>query len=132
MPTFKIEFGSPISIALTTFFILSDLAISLSLLWFIAYLWNKNILKRLLSPLEYVGRTAFSNYIMQSIFGYLIMRTFNGYEYFSPFECILLVVGIFIIQIILSKLWLQRFRFGPLEWLWRCISYMKLLPIRKV
>lgn len=132
MPTFKISFGSSISITLSTFYLLSDIAISLSLLWIIAFLWNKNILKSLLSPLQYVGRMGFSNYIFQSITGYLIMRTFNGYEYFTPFECILLVIGIYFIQIVFSKLWLKSFKFGPLEWIWRCISYMKLLPIRKM
>lgn len=130
-PSFEIPFGSTLSITLTIFFQLSDIVISFTLLWLIGYLWNKGVFKQLLSPLQYVGRMALSNYISQSVIGYLIMRTFNGYEYFSAFGCIILVLGVYSIQIILSKLWLAKFMFGPLEWLWRCISYMKLLPIKK-
>ena len=130
-PSFEIPFGSTLSITLVIFFQLSDIVISFTLLWLIGYLWNKGIFKQLLSPLQYVGRMALSNYISQSVIGYMIMRTFNGYEYFSAFGCILLVLGVYSIQIIISKLWLTKFMFGPLEWLWRCISYMKLLPIKK-
>ena len=130
-PSFEIPFGSTLSITLVIFFQLSDIVISFTLLWLIGYLWNKGIFKQLLLPLKYVGRMALSNYISQSVIGYMIMRTFNGYEYFSAFGCILLVLGVYSIQIILSKLWLTKFMFGPLEWLWRCISYMKLLPIKK-
>lgn len=130
-PSFEIPFGSTLSITLTIFFQLSDIVISFTLLWLIGYLCNKGVFKQLLSPLQYVGRMALSNYISQSVIGYLIMRTFNGYEYFSAFGCILLVLGVYSVQIILSKLWLTKFMFGPLEWLWRCISYMKLLPIKK-
>lgn len=130
-PSFEIPFGSTLSITLVIFFQLSDIVISFTLLWLIGYLWNKGVFKQLLSPFQYVGRMALSNYISQSVIGYLIMRTFNGYEYFSAFGCILLVLGVYLIQIILSKLWLAKFMFGPLEWLWRCISYMKLLPIKK-
>ncbi len=131
MPSFDIPFGSALSIALFTIYQLSDICITFSMIWMIGYLWNKDNFKQLLSPLRYVGRMALSNYIFQSIVGYLIMRTFNGYEYFSAFECILLVLTIYSVQIFISKLWLTYFEFGPLEWFWRCISYIKLLPIRK-
>ena len=131
LPNFEIPHGSALSITLMTFFQLSDVVISFSLLWLIGYLWNKGLAKKILSPLRFVGRMALSNYIFQSVMGYLIMRTFDGYEYFSAFGCILLVLGIYLIQIVLSKIWLSKFQFGPLEWLWRCISYMKWLPIAK-
>ena len=131
LPTFDIPHGSALSIALITVFQISEVLISFALLWTLGYFWNKGIGTWLISNLQYVGRTALSNYVLQSVFGYLIMRTFNGYEHFSAFGCILLVLGIFVLQIVISKLWLRKFKFGPLEWIWRCISYMKLLPIRK-
>jgi uncharacterized protein len=131
LPTFNIPHGSPISITLITLFQISDVLISFSLLWFLGYLWNKGIGRWLISKLQFVGRMALSNYILQSILGYLVMRTFNGYEYFSAFGCIILVLSIYSFQIIISQLWLTKFQFGPLEWAWRCISYVKILPIRK-
>ena len=130
VPNFNLERGSALSIFLMTIFQLSDIALSLSFLWTIAYLYQKDFFRKILFPLSYVGRMAFSNYILQSVLGYLIMRTFNFYESFSAFGCILLVIGIYLFQIVISKWWLKRFQFGPLEWLWRCISYWKLLSIR--
>lgn len=131
LPTYNIPHGSPLSVTLITLFQFSDILISLSLLWTLGYLWNKGMGTWFISKFQYVGRMALSNYIVQSVLGYLIMRTFNGYEYFSAFGCIILVVCIYSLQVVFSKLWLNKFQFGPLEWLWRCISYMKLLPIRR-
>lgn len=131
-PNYEIPMGTPLSIALITAFQLSDIVLSLSFLWILAYLWNKGYVKMLISPLQYVGRMALSNYIMQSVLAYLIMRTFNGYEQFSAFGCIILVLSIYVTQIFLSRWWLTYFQFGPLEWCWRCISYWKILPIKKI
>ncbi|HKL40953.1 MAG TPA: DUF418 domain-containing protein, partial [Cryomorphaceae bacterium] len=129
-PNFEIEQGSTLSVFLMTLYYAADLIISLCYLWFLAVLLQRSFWHKALRPLAYVGRTALSNYILQSFLGYLIMRTFNGYDSLSIAECVLIVIAIFAVQIILSKLWLARFKYGPLEWLWRCISYWKLLPIR--
>ena len=129
-PNFEIEQGSTLSVFLMTLYYAADLIISLCYLWFLAVLLQRSFWHKALSPLAYVGRTALSNYILQSFLGYLIMRTFNGYDSLSIAECVLIVIAIFSVQMILSKLWLARFKYGPLEWLWRCISYWKLLPIR--
>lgn len=131
LPSFEIPHGTALSIIFSTFYQLSDVVISFSLLLLISYLWNNNIATHILSSIKNVGRMAFSNYIFQSVIGYVIMRTFNGYEFFSTSGCIILVFSIYTLQIIISKIWLSYFKFGPLEWLWRCISYMKILSIRK-
>ncbi len=131
LPNFELVHGSALSIILATFFQLSEIAISMLMLWLIGYLLQKRSFSRILSPLRHVGRMAFTNYIFQSVLGYLIMRTFNGYEQFSVFGCILIVIAIYLTQIVLSKLWFIKFKFGPLEWLWRCISYWKIVRIRK-
>lgn len=130
IPNFQPADGSFASISLTTIYQLSDMAIALALVWLVAKLWQFPQTSKLLYPLTFVGRLAFSNYILQSLIGYWIMRSFNGYEYFSPFQCVLMVLAIFTLQILLSKWWLKHFRFGPLEWLWRCISYWKVLPFK--
>lgn len=131
VPNFSVEHGSATSIILMTFFQLSEVSISLTLLWILGYLWNIKKFHNLLEQLSFVGRMAFSNYILQSVIGYLIMRTFNGYEFFTPLSCIILVLAVFGFQIIISRWWLSKYRFGPLEWLWRCISYWKILSFRK-
>ncbi len=131
LPNFEIDHGSFLSFVLMSIFYLSDITLSLTYLWIIAYLLRSSTFKQVLSPLQYVGRTAFSNYIIQSTIGYVIMRTFGYYQSFSAFECILVVLSIFSFQVVISKIYLTYFRFGPLEWLWRCISYWKLLPLKK-
>jgi uncharacterized protein len=40
-------------------------------------------------------------------------------------------VGLFAIQALLSRWWLSQYRFGPLEWVWRCITYWRVEPIRR-
>lgn len=131
VPNFEVEHGSMLSFLFISLLYLADISLSLSYLWIIAYLLRTKSFHRVLSPLQYVGRTAFTNYILQSIIGYLIMRTFGYYQSFSAIECILIVLIVFTFQILISKVWLRYYRFGPLEWVWRCISYWKVLPIRK-
>ncbi|MEQ9297131.1 MAG: DUF418 domain-containing protein [Cyclobacteriaceae bacterium] len=72
-----------------------------------------------------VGRTALSNYIFQNVtlgfifYGYGLAQ-FNQW---SRFELLGIVVGMWIIQITLSALWLSKFQQGPLEYLWRKLTY---------
>lgn len=131
LPTGKIQFGTLLSFGLWTLYFVSEIMLSFSYLIIIVFLLRSNFGKKLLSPLQYVGRMAFTNYILQSVIGYLMMRAFGYYESFSPSECILIVVIVFACQIPLSWYWLKHFQFGPLEWIWRCISYWKPLPIRR-
>ena len=78
-----------------------------------------------LRPLAMTGRMALTNYLMQSLSCSLI---FNGYGLglvgkVAPTGAILLAAGIFSVQMIFSRWWLGRFRFGPMEWLWRFLTY---------
>ena len=77
-----------------------------------------------------VGRMAFSNYMMQSIFGALFFHGF-GLGYFGKlqrYELYEYVVCVWIFQLIFSQIWLHYFRFGPLEWVWRSLTYWKKQP----
>jgi uncharacterized protein len=79
-----------------------------------------------------VGRSAFTNYIGAT----LICTTLfygHGFGLFGKVERyyqILFVFGVWLVQILFSHLWMSRFKFGPLEWLWRTLTYMKLQPMR--
>jgi uncharacterized protein len=48
----------------------------------------------------------------------------------GPFWYTILGIGFFIIQIILSTVWLKYFNYGPVEWLWRSATYKKWQPFR--
>ena len=89
------------------------------------------LVKKLLSPLNAFGRMAFTNYIGQSVILVIIAmfipdETIVSYSV-ATITCSLAVV----VQIISSSLWLRFFKYGPIEWLWRCGTYWKLLPVRK-
>lgn len=72
-----------------------------------------------------VGKMAFSNYIFQSILLGLIFYGygFNKFNQFSRSELLVIVFVIWIIQILLSSLWLKKYERGPLESLWRRLTY---------
>ncbi len=98
--------------------------------------WVKNVqsihFKKLQIALQAVGRMALSNYIAQSMIG-VFLFTGVGLALFgrlSRFELLLIVLCVWAIQLSLSVWWMKRFRFGPLEWLWRCLTYGKLVPMR--
>ncbi|MHA7966304.1 DUF418 domain-containing protein [Paenibacillus sp. CAU 1782] len=81
--------------------------------------------KKWLSPFAYVGRMAFTNYILQSVIGTLIFYGY-GFGYFGQAGHVvqlLISICVFACQLLLSRLWLRRFRMGPLEWIWRVITY---------
>ena len=79
------------------------------------------------------GRMAFSNYLGTSI---LMLFVFHGFglglfgELSRP-QLYLVVLATWVIMLAWSKAWLSAFRFGPLEWLWRCLTYGKMFPIRR-
>ncbi|MGM0532832.1 MAG: DUF418 domain-containing protein, partial [Bacteroidota bacterium] len=72
-----------------------------------------------------VGKTALSNYILQSFAGIaLFYSTGLGLgKYFGSTLLTVAVFVIFIFQILISNLWLKYHRYGPLEWLWRALTY---------
>ena len=79
-----------------------------------------------------IGKMALTNYILQSFFGILFFCNLGlGYMYyFSLSEILLIGMAFYIVQIFLSLIWLRFYRFGPLEWLWRCWTYKKWIPIK--
>jgi uncharacterized protein len=80
-----------------------------------------------------VGQLAFTNYILQSMLCTAIFYGF-GLGLFGQVERwgqVLIVVLVWVLQLALSPLWLKRFRFGPLEWLWRSLAYFKVQPFRR-
>jgi uncharacterized protein len=88
--------------------------------------------RRLLAPFAAIGRMAFSNYILQSVIFSLVFMGY-GLGLFGQMgagSALLLVVLVYSVQAIASTAWLSRFRFGPLEWLWRSITYNRAQPMR--
>ena len=84
------------------------------------------ILSRLRSWLAAVGRMALSNYVMQTIICNTIFVIFGLYGSLRLSQLYIVVLCIWIVQLIYSPLWLARFKYGPLEWVWRKLTYAKI------
>ena len=94
---------------------------------------KSNFLNWLKSRLASVGKMALTNYMMHSVIC-MIVFTGVGFGLFNKLErheLLYVVFSIWIFQLILSPIWLTYFQYGPMEWLWRNLSYQKVHPIRK-
>lgn len=86
-----------------------------------------------LTPLANTGRMALTNYIGQSVAGMIIYYGI-GFGLGASMGLIyvqLIAVGVFILQMVFSNMWLKYFRYGPLEWIWRMLTYGKVLKLIK-
>lgn len=89
--------------------------------------------KKLTARLAAVGQMAFTNYVMQTIFCSLFFFGY-GLNYFAELEyhqLFYLAVVIWAIQLVISQIWLKHYLFGPLEWLWRSLTYWQLQPFKR-
>ena len=91
----------------------------------IILLWQRKSWKKRLNPLNPVGRMALSNYIFQSIIATLIFYGYGLglYGDVSRIFALGLTVVIFYIQVRLSSNWFEAYDYGPLEWIWRYLTY---------
>jgi uncharacterized protein len=85
------------------------------------------------APLAAIGRMALSNYLAQSV---ILSLLFYGYGLglsgrVGSAPAVLIGLIIYGTQALCSLWWLQRYRFGPVEWLWRSLTYGKWQPIRQ-
>jgi uncharacterized protein len=107
-------------------------AMALFFIALVATLWQKAAWRRLLAFLAPVGRMALTNYLLQTVICVLI---FYGYG-FGQFGRVhagtatLIALAIFLFQLLLSALWLKYFSYGPMEWIWRQLTYRQRLNLR--
>ena len=95
---------------------------------FIIIARKTKVFVKLLQP---VGQMALTNYISQTVIMMIIFYGFNLFNQVSPVWFIPIVISVFIFQVVISHIWMRIFRYGPLEWLWRSFTYLKLMPIKR-
>ncbi len=84
-------------------------------------------------PLASVGRMALTNYLSQTLIVTFLFYG-HGFALFAKLErptMFGIVLGVWALQLVWSPLWLSRFRFGPMEWVWRSLTYGRLEPMRR-
>jgi len=107
-------------------------ALSIAYVAGVAQLTRKDRWLARLAPLASVGRTALSNYLLQSSVCTLVFYDYGLglYGALGPAVLLLLSLFLFRLQVAASRWWLERYRFGPAEWLWRSLAYGKPQPWR--
>jgi uncharacterized protein len=99
----------------------------------IMLLYKSGWLKWLFALMRPVGQMAFTNYLTQSLICGLFFYGigFGMYGRLQRIEIYYFVIAIWIMQILWSHIWLRYFYFGPMEWLWRSLTYWKKQPLRR-
>lgn len=120
----------------TALFLPSELAITLLACAYAAavvLLMQRPGWRRALLWIAPVGRMALTTYLLQSV---ICTSLFYGFGLglagrLHPYAIFLLTLGVFLGQVVFARLWLRRFRFGPMEWAWRSLAYARIQPIRR-
>ena len=130
---FQKHIPNPIGLAHTFFYAFSVVPLCLAYTSVICLRWVKKKGNSKLNVLAAVGRMALTNYLMQTIIGitlyYGVGLGFGGN--IGPAVFIPIGLCVYVLQIIYSNIWFKYFNYGPLEWIWRMLTYGKRLKILK-
>ena len=89
--------------------------------------WNERTKSFLIKRVQALGKTALSNYIGQTIVC-LSLAAVIPQAWLSRSIVFLLIIVIWWLQLFVSEQWLKRYKFGPMEYLWRCVTYRRMMP----
>lgn len=113
-------------------FVMSALTLALAYGAGVFLLFRLDAVRGLLTPLGAVGRMALTNYLLQTIITVWLFWGFGlgWYGRYGAGTVEIIAIMVFAAQAAFSIIWLRYFRHGPVEWLWRCGTYWKVLPLR--
>lgn len=112
---------------------MANLAITLLYIALFTILFRKVKSEKWLAKFAPYGRMALTNYVLQSILGTALLYGW-GLGYLGELVNVytfLIALGLIALQMWLSKIWLQNFIYGPLEWIWRSLTFFKAFPMKK-
>lgn len=128
----KSNFDPAIHIFANSSYDFGRLTVALGHLGVIMLLCKSGLLEWLTDALGAIGQMAFSNYILQALIGAFLFTGygFKLYGQLERYQLYYVVAAIWVFQLIASPIWIRHFRFGPLEWCWRSLTYWKRQPMR--
>jgi len=109
------------------------LPVALAYMALLTILCKAGALRWLTGRLAAIGQMALSNYILQSV---ICAVVFTGYGFglygrLERYRLYYVVAGCWAISLAASPIWLRHYRFGPLEWCWRSLTYCRRQPMRR-
>ncbi len=109
---------------------LSSVASLLMCLGYLAWIVHARAHLHWLAPM---GRMALTQYIVQSLVGTWVFYGYGlgAFESLPRLWQIPFALGLFALQVLFAHAWLRHFRFGPLEWVWRGMTYGRWPPLRR-
>lgn len=112
---------------------LGRLGIALGYIGLLGLICRSGMLKAITRRLAAVGRMALTNYLMHSVICAIL---FTGLGLglvgrFDRFQLYGIVIMIWLLQLVLSPIWLRYYRFGPVEWFWRALTYGAWPPMKR-
>ncbi len=112
---------------------MANVAITMLYITLFAILYRNTRPERWLRTFAPYGRMALTNYVLQSVVGTFLLYGW-GLAYIGELRNLytfLIAILFILIQMAVSKLWLKHFYYGPFEWLWRSLTFLKVFPFRK-
>ena len=128
----KSNFDLPTRMFCFTVYDVGRLSIALAHLGVLMLLCRKGWFRFVLRPLTAIGQTALSNYVFHSV---VCATLFTGVGFglfgrLQRYELYFVVLTIWAVQMVISPIWLKHYRFGPLEWCWRSLTYWEKQPMK--
>lgn len=102
--------------------------------WAALFLWGATHPRgQALLKLEPLGRMAISAYLLQTVVFTLVFYGYGLalYGHLGPLLCVVLATVTWIAELLFARWWMARFSLGPVEWLWRSLTYWRWMPLRR-
>lgn len=128
----QVSFDNWLTMFALTAYDLSNIFMTFMLVFGFLLIYIKIKGERFLLKFAPYGRMALTNYFMQTIIGTALLYGW-GLSYLGELRSIytfLIGIAIVILQMLFSKWWLSNYKYGPLEWLWRSLTYFKVFPFK--
>jgi uncharacterized protein len=125
---------SPLGLLQTSIAVVGVPALALGYAATIALLFQRTEARRALLALAPAGRMALTTYLTQSVMGVILFYGigFGLWQRLAPIPVYGIAFAVFATQLVVSRLWMEPFAYGPVEWLWRRLTYRRPLALRRV